>query len=485
MTGFGKLFRTTAFKLSLVYLFAFAVGAGVVLGKVAWDVKNLVDEQTAQTVQAEIKGLSEQYALGGIWQLADVVERRTLRPGGSLYLVTTPTGEAIAGNVATLPEGILDRPGVVETEYQRPGEPATLHHRALARIFVLPGGFRLLVGHDLEDREIVSAMMNRALVTSLLWLTAIGTLGGLFVARRVLRRVDAMSASARTIMRGDLSGLLPLAGTGDELNRLAQNLNAMLDRISVLMTGLQEVSDNIAHDLKTPLTRLRNRAEEALRSTQSADEYRAALEQVIEESDGLIRIFNALLMIARAEAGTDCAAMEDFDAAEVARDVAELYEPLAENAEVVLDIDVGHGLLVYGNRELIGQAVANLVDNALKYGIPSLPGQQHGVRIAARRVGADVEIEVSDRGPGVAREDRLRVVDRFVRLEGARSRPGSGLGLSLAAAIAHLHHGTLRIEDNEPGLRVVIALPVNVPHLILAPATPPAPQQVPHLSAAQ
>ena len=172
-------------------------------------------------------------------------------------------------------------------------------------------------------------------------------------------------------MRGDLSGRLPLAGTGDELDRLAQNLNAMLERISDLMTGLKEVSDNIAHDLKTPLTRLRNRAEEALRSARSAAEYRAALEQVIEESDGLIRIFNALLMIARAEAGTDCAGMEDFDAAEVARDVAELYEPLAENVGVALDVDVGHGLMVYGNRELIGQAVANLVDNALKYGTPS------------------------------------------------------------------------------------------------------------------
>jgi signal transduction histidine kinase len=485
VTGFGKLFRTTAFKLSLAYLVAFAVGAGLVLGKVAWDVKNLIDQQTAQTVEAEIKGLSEQYAQGGIWQLVDVVERRTLRPGGSLYLVTTPTGEAIAGNVATLPDGILDRPGVIETQYQRPGEPATQHHRALARIFLLPGGFRLLVGHDLEDRELVSRVMNQALVTSLLWLTAIGTLGGLFVARRVLHRVDAMSASARTIMGGDLSGRLPLSGTGDELDRLAQNLNALLERISELMTGLKEVSDNIAHDLKTPLTRLRNRAEEALRSARSTSEYRACLEQVIDESDGLIRIFNALLMIARAEAGTECAAMQDFDAAEVARDVAELYEPLAENEGVSLDVDVGTDLTVFGNRELIGQAVANLVDNALKYGTASFPEHPYGVRIAARRVAGAIEIEVSDRGPGIASEDRVRVIHRFVRLESSRSRPGSGLGLSLAAAIAHLHHGALRIEDNAPGLRVVISLPETVTHPALISPSPSAPAQVPHLSAAQ
>ncbi|HWG03979.1 MAG TPA: ATP-binding protein [Beijerinckiaceae bacterium] len=485
MTGFGKLFRTTAFKLSLVYLIAFAVGAGLVLGKVAWDVKNLVDQQTAQTVEAEIKGLSEQYSQGGIWQLVDVVERRTLRPGGSLYLVTTPTGEAIAGNVETLPQGILNRPGVVETQYQRPGESPDERHRALARIFVLPGGFRLLVGHDLEDRESVSRVMNQALVTSLLWLTAIGTLGGLFVARRVLHRVDAMSASARTIMGGDLSGRLPLAGTGDELDRLAENLNALLERISELMTGLKEVSDNIAHDLKTPLTRLRNRAEAALRTANSTGEYRASLEQVIEESDGLIRIFNALLMIARAEAGSECAGMADFDAAEVARDVAELYEPLAETEDVAFDVDVGAGLIVYGNRELIGQAVANLVDNALKYGKPAEPGKPHGVRIAARRTDGEVEIEVSDRGSGIAIEDRGRVINRFVRLEGSRSRPGSGLGLSLAAAIAHLHHGALRIEDNAPGLRVVITLPVTIPHVATIAAASPQPVQVPHLSAAQ
>ena len=485
MTGFGKLFRTTAFKLSLSYLVAFAVGAGLVLGKVAWDVKNLVDQQTAQTVEAEIKGLSEQYSQGGIWQLVDVVERRTLRPGGSLYLVTTPTGESIAGNVATLPEGIFNRPGVVETQYQRPGEPASERHRALARIFLLPGGFRLLVGHDLEDRETVAHVMNQALVTSLLWLTAIGTLGGLFVARRVLHRVDAMSASARTIMGGDLSGRLPLAGTGDELDRLAQNLNAMLERISDLMTGLREVSENIAHDLKTPLTRLRNRAEEALRSARSTSEYRASLEQVIDESDGLIRIFNALLMIARAEAGSECAGMQEFDAAEVARDVAELYEPLAENEGVTLDVDVASDLILNGNRELIGQAVANLVDNALKYGTLSPANGPLSVCIAARRVAGDVEIEVSDHGPGIASEDRGRVINRFVRLEGSRSRPGSGLGLSLAAAIAHLHHGALRVEDNAPGLRVVLSLPANLPHAAVLPAAPAPPIQVPHLSAAQ
>ncbi len=459
MTALGKLLRTTAFKLSLAYLVMFAIGAGFVLGSVGLNVRNLIDQQTAQTIDAEITGLAEQYGQGGIRRLVDAVERRASRPGASLYLVTTFAGERVAGNVAQLPTGVLDTPGAIETAYAHVGEQ-TAGSRALARIFLLPGGFRLLVGRDLAERETLARVLVRALVTSLVALTLLATIGGLFVARRVLRRVDAMTASAQSIMGGDLARRLPLAGSNDELDRLAGNLNAMLDRIDDLMAGMREVSDNIAHDLRTPLTRLRNGAEEALRSSASPDETRAALEKIIEESDGLIRVFNALLMIARAEAGTERQGMEDFDAALVARDVAELYEPLAEEQGVSLVLDVPEGLRVTGNRELVGQALANLVDNALKYGEPvggtGAPAAE--VRVAARRAGDAIDIEVSDRGPGIALADRARVLERFVRLEGARSRPGSGLGLSLAAAVARLHRGVLRLEDNAPGLRVIMAL---------------------------
>ena len=459
MTALGKLLRTTAFKLSLAYLVMFAIGAGFVLGSVGLNVRNLIDQQTAQTIDAEITGLAEQYGQGGIRRLVDAVERRASRPGASLYLVTTFAGERVAGNVAQLPTGVLDTPGAIETAYAHVGEQ-TAGSRALACIFLLPGGFRLLVGRDLAERETLARVLVRALVTSLVALTLLATIGGLFVARRVLRRVDAMTASAQSIMGGDLARRLPLAGSNDELDRLAGNLNAMLDRIDDLMAGMREVSDNIAHDLRTPLTRLRNGAEEALRSSASPDETRAALEKIIEESDGLIRVFNALLMIARAEAGTERQGMEDFDAALVARDVAELYEPLAEEQGVSLVLDVPEGLRVTGNRELVGQALANLVDNALKYGEPvggtGAPAAE--VRVAARRAGDAIDIEVSDRGPGIALADRARVLERFVRLEGARSRPGSGLGLSLAAAVARLHRGVLRLEDNAPGLRVIMAL---------------------------
>jgi signal transduction histidine kinase len=467
----GKLFRTTVFKISLAYLAISAIGAGLVLGTIGWNMKHVIEEQIAQTIETNITGLSEQYAQGGIRRLVGIILRRMRRPGAGLYLVTTPAGEPIAGNIVSLPPDILARPGLVEMAYQPPGDTEG-KHRALVRILVLDGGFRLLVGHDLEEGERLRRILGRALLTSLFWLVVIGTLGGLWVARRVLNRVDAINANARAIVAGDLSGRLQVAGTGDELDRLVENFNAMLERISILMAGLKEVSDNIAHDLKTPLTRLRGGVEQALRTAKSPEVYRGALEKALEESDRLIQIFDALLSIARAEAGAGREGMIDFDAGAVARDVGELYEPAAEERGIALSISAGTGLTVHGSRELVGRAVANLVDNALKYGSLDTARQDRGqdqgppqaaagaVELSARRSGGAIEFIVADHGPGIAENDRPRVLDRFVRLENARSRPGSGLGLSLAAAVARLHKGSLRMEDNEPGLRVVIRLPV-------------------------
>ncbi|MGQ0446445.1 MAG: sensor histidine kinase [Beijerinckiaceae bacterium] len=464
----GKLFRTTVFKISLAYLVISAIGAGLVLGAVGWNLERLIDEQVAHTIDTDITGLSEQYAQGGIRRLVNIIQKRTRRPGARLYLVTTAAGEPIAGNIVGLPGDILTRPGLFETAYQPPGDSSG-KHRALARNFVLAGGFHLLVGHDLAEDESLRHILGEALLNSLLWLVVIGTLGGLWVARRVLNRVDAINANAKAIVAGDLSGRLRLAGTGDELDRLVQNFNAMLERIATLMAGLKEVSDNIAHDLKTPLTRLRSGVEQALRSAKSPEEYRGALEKALDESDRLIQIFDALLSIARAEAGAGREGMIDFDASSVARDVGELYEPVAEERGIALAISAEPELYLHGSRELTSQALANLVDNALKYGCPEAQGlgydrAQGGapkgtVELSARRRRGNVEFVVADRGPGIAENDRLRVLDRFVRLENARARPGSGLGLSLASAVARLHNGTLRIEDNEPGLRVVICLP--------------------------
>lgn len=467
----GKLFRTTVFKISVAYLVISAIGAGLVLGSVGGNIKILIDKQITQTIEADIAGLSEQYAHGGMRRLVDSIDKRIRRPGAELYLVTNADDEPIAGNIAALPPGVLTRSGLIQTIYQ-PSDGSTERRWALAQIFSLPGGFRLLVGHDLQEGEILRNILAEALLASLFWLVVIGTLGGLIVAKRVLNRVDSINANAGLIVAGDLSGRLPLAGTGDELDRLVQNLNAMLERIAELMAGLKEVSDNIAHDLKTPLTRLRAAAEQALRFGRNPEDYRSALEKVIDESDRLIQIFDALLKIARAEAGAGREGMADFDVASVAHDLGELYEPAAEENGLALKVSAEPDLLMHGSRELVSQATANLVDNALKYGAPeqtgainpkaalaALPPEKRTISLTAGRRGDCIEISVADHGPGIAEKDRARVLDRFVRLENARSRPGSGLGLSLAAAVARLHNGTLRIEDNAPGLRVIISCP--------------------------
>jgi signal transduction histidine kinase len=464
-SALGKLIRTTAFKLTLVYLTVFALFAAALLGYFAWNTRRLITEQITRTVDAEITGLSEQYNQGGIRRLVFIIDARARRPGSSLYLVTTFTNDGLAGNVGSLAEGVLDQVGWKETVYRRLDDPEGTEHHALVRVFQLPGGFRLLVGRDLEERERLYDVVLAAGQWSIALVIVLGLGGGFFVARRVLARVDAMTETSRTIMAGDLSGRLPMVGSGDELDRLAVNLNAMLERIEALMKGFKEVSDNIAHDLKTPLTRLRNRCEEALRAGKNEADYRAALEGTIEESEELIRTFNALLLIARAESGEASRHMTEFDASEIARGMAELYDPLADEKGLTLRVEATGPAAMRGNRELVTQALANLVDNAIKYGASAANGAPSEIVVQVQSEGDRIVLSVGDRGPGIAATDRSRVVERFVRLEQSRSEPGSGLGLSLVSAVAYLHGGELCLEDNAPGLRAVLTLPRSGPQL--------------------
>jgi signal transduction histidine kinase len=465
MAALGKLLRTTTFRLTLVYLTVFALFAAFLLAYFAWNTRRLITEQITETVDAELQGLTEQYRQGGIRRIVFAIEGRSRRPGSSLYLLTTAAGEGVAGNVGSLATGILDNPGWAETVYRRVDEQDASEHHALVRVDQLPGGFRLLVGRDLDERERLYDVVLAAGRWSVAIVVVLGLAGGFFVSRRVLKRIDAMTETARTIMQGDLHERLPIAGTGDELDRLAINLNAMLERIEALMHGLKEVSDNIAHDLKTPLTRLRNRCEEALRAAHSETQYRAALESTIEESEALIRTFNALLMIARAESGQARDDMTAFDAAEIVRGIGDLYEPLADDKGLTLKVEA-EAAWVRGNRELISQALANLVDNAIKYGASGgaqANGHPAEIVLKATDRGDRILLSVADSGPGIPESDRGRVLERFVRLEQSRSEPGSGLGLSLAAAIARLHGGELILADNHPGLVSVISLPRLAP----------------------
>ena len=316
----------------------------------------------------------------------------------------------------------------------------------------------MLVGRDLGEPERFKVVVQRALMFALGMMCLGALLIWFFVGRRALKRIDSVSEASARIMEGDLTRRLPVTGAGDEFDRLSENLNAMLGRIGTLNEGLRQVSDNIAHDLKTPLTRLRNRAEAALAGKRKPVEYREALEATIAESDQLIRTFNAILMISRLEAGYSAESVTKVDLADAVRDVVELYEPAAEDVGVALEASVDGSFVVDGNRELIGQALSNVVDNAIKYSAGA--SENPRVIVSLEKTGNEIRLRISDNGPGIPDEaDRQRATERFVRLEESRSQPGSGLGLSLAKAIVRFHGGQLDLSANDPGLSVTMVFP--------------------------
>lgn len=463
MTALGKVVRTTAFKLSAIYIAVFSVFSVVFVIYISYTANQLLGEQLQETIAAEIFGLADQYRSGGLPGIVQAIDQRSYQPGASLYLITDASGRILAGNVSRVPPSLLESSGAapITVPYERfAGDEDNLV--AIIQVIRLPGGYRMLVGRDIGEREQFREIIGSALTWALALMIGLALLSWFFVSRRVLKRIDSLSATSRRIMTGDLSGRLEVTGTGDEFDRLADSLNAMLDRIEHLLYGLKDVSDNIAHDLKTPLTRLRNRVEAALASPESTATYRSALEMTIEESDQLIKIFNALLVIARIEAGSQDSAMVQVEAGTVVRDVAELYEPAAEEKGIKILAEESEPVIVNANRELLGQALANLVDNALKYASPN--ETESGVNqivISATRDDGHLVLKVADNGIGIPAEDRERVLQRFVRLEESRSQPGSGLGLSLVAAVARLHNGTIELGDGSPGLVVTLRLPID------------------------
>jgi hypothetical protein len=274
------------------------------------------------------------------------------------------------------------------------------------------------------------------------------------MSRKVLARLDSINRTSTEIVAGDFSRRVPLSDAHDEFDALAENLNRMFERIERLMKGMREVADSVAHDLRTPLNRLRNRLEEAQRRLDPQSPHAADIEAAIAETDGLIATFNALLLIAEADSGMARGALTQLDLSAVVADVAELYAPLAEEKNIALTVMPAGVLTIEGNRSLISQALANLIDNAIKY----TPAEGR-VTIFAAETPSGVDLTVADSGPGIPVADRARVVERFVRLEASRNSPGTGLGLSLVAAVARLHQARLTLDDNNPGLKATISFP--------------------------
>ena len=464
MGRLAQLWRTTTVRLTALFLLIFCLFAVLLLGFISYQSSIQIQNQQRADIDREVAQLEQLDRTGNLRALARTVDRLARQPGPGIYFLGDAAGVRLVGNVAELPTAILLEPGTYSFPYDQvptfEDEAPPPRGFAIVRSVVLESGLRLVVGRDVVERRGFSGIILQAFGLGVAGIVLLSLLAGAVMARRVLNRIDAINATSSKIMSGNLSERVPVTRRNDEFDGIAINLNAMLERIEHLLQGLKEVTDNVAHDLKTPLTRLRNQAESALRETATAEERQQALETVITESDKLIRTFNALLMIARAEAGAPSGAFADVDISAVAADVAELYGPSAEDAGIALEINVEPGVILRANRELIGQSLVNLIDNAIKYFDPDL-GRPGKIEIEVRRIAGRVLIAVSDNGPGVPAEDRQRVIQRFVRLDESRAGAGSGLGLSLVAAVARLHRGEFRIEDNEPGVRAVMDLPAT------------------------
>ncbi|MGF6231708.1 signal transduction histidine kinase [Inquilinus ginsengisoli] len=452
-----RVLRSSTFRYAIIYMLVFGVSVAGVMGFVYWQTVRVIAAQTDDTIQAEITGLAEQYRQFGLVGLMRIIrERSQAAPGRrGLYLLADRNYNRIEGNLSSWPpiarsasDSTVDF--LVATDAGGDSKPQV----ARARTFALAGGFYLLVGRDMTERTDFTKLMTDALIGGLILTAVFGIAGGILMSRSLLARIEGINRGTEDILQGDLTRRMPVRGNRDEFDRLATSLNAMLDQIDGLMTGMRGVADNIAHDLRSPISRLRSRMEVSLMSETDADGFRRAMEDSIREADGILATFNALLEIALAEAGAVRDRFSPIELSALAADAGELYGPVAEDKGQTLTTAIEPGVTVPGNSHLLAQAVANLLDNAIKY----TPAGGR-IRLAVRRDGDGAVLEIRDSGPGIPEEARGRVLDRFVRLDASRSAPGAGLGLSLVSAVARLHRATLTLADNAPGLQVAMRFP--------------------------
>jgi signal transduction histidine kinase len=432
----------------------FAGSASMLLGFIYWSTVAFMTEQVDTTIEAEIQGLAEQYRQRGLNGLVQAINNRVERnaDNSALYLFTWPTYRPLAGNLAGWPEETPSEDGWLDFPLEDPqGELDQLAARA--RVFELAGNFKLLVGRDVRVLQTTQGLIVRALLWGLAVTAGLALIGGVMLSRTTLRRLEDINTTSQQIMAGNLDQRVPTRGTADDFDQLAGNLNAMLDEIQRLMDGIRHVSDNIAHDLRTPLTRLRHRLEGLQDETLSEEARRQEVEKSIADADQLLTTFSALLRITRMEAGGYEPSFSELTLRELIEDAAELYQIVAEEAGIELAIDILDDTPIEADRDLLFQALTNLLDNAIKF-CPS----GGSIRVATTRRDDTISLSVADSGPGIAEEERERVLERFYRTEASRS--GSGLGLSLVSAIATVHQASIALTDNHPGLKVTLSFPL-------------------------
>jgi len=439
-----------------MYMVLFATSVFILMGFIYWATAGYMSSQTDETIEAEIIGLAEQYQRQGLNGLISVIRERVARDpnGKSIYLFTARDFIKLAGNISKWPEDGEVQDGWLNfTLDDGLGWPTAEPRPARARIFIVPGGLRLLVGRDVNDFMAVKELVERAINFGMAITFALAMFGGIMMSRSTSKRVELINQTSQNIMRGNLSLRIPDRGTNDEFDQLARNLNEMLDRIVHLMEGVRHVSDNIAHDLRTPLTRLRNQLENTL-LTVDRDQDREQVGKSVAEADQLLATFNALLRIARLEVGDKVSNFETFDLSGLAQDAAELYEALAEDKQQKFSIMIEPNVAIMGDRDLLFQTLCNLIDNAIKY-----TPEDGEIDISLTSSQNETFLSVADSGIGIPEEERERVFQRFYRVAKSRSLPGNGLGLSLVLAVMDLHQGKITLKDNEPGLRIELQFP--------------------------
>ena len=444
----AELLRSSAFRLSFIYMILFAGSVLILLGFIYWSTVGYMSKQTDATIEAEITGLAEQYSKGGLNNLVSIITDRIERDpdSSSVYLFASADYSLLAGNISAWPDAKQTEDGWMNFEFADARADNRIF-QARARPFVLQDGLYLLVGRDIRELRATQQLIIRALVWGIVLTLAFALAGGIIMSRSMLKSIDRINQASREIMAGDLQRRVETKGSNDEFDQLAVNLNAMLDEIDRLMTGIRQVTDNVAHDLRTPLTRLRTRLEQFRAGLDEGSPDIENIEQSISDADQLLATFGALLRIARIEAGGLRENVEKVDLAALIRDAGELYDVVAGEKKISFDIQLEASPIVDGDRDLLFQAIINLLDNAIKYSpeagcITLHLADQNGCAV----------LTISDHGPGIPAEEQDKVLQRFYRMDKSRTLPGSGLGLSLVAAVAAMHNAQLVLGDNQPGL---------------------------------
>jgi signal transduction histidine kinase len=445
--------RSAGIRFAVVYATIFGLSAFALAFSIWYSTVGLLQRQVEIAIRNDTTALADHFSVGGLPSLVDAINGRLTEnvDGDVIYLLADPLGNRIAGNLQGWPQGISQDSVWYEVPIARRGGSV-----ALLRAYAMPGGFRLLVGRDVTSRTQLRHLLRDGLIWAMAIMLVLGLLGAVVIRSMFRRMIQDISNTTRAISRGDLSRRVNISGNGDEFDELADNINDMLDRIARLMDGVRQVSNSIAHDLRTPITRARARLEDAALHAHSPEDLRSAIERATVDLDAIIAVFQALLRIAEIEAGSRRSAFAELDLVALLTDMDELYHDVAEERGLRLETVISGPLPFWGDRELMQQAITNLLDNALKF---SAPGTT--ISFTAKAEDGMISLAVGDRGPGITAADRERATERFFRAESARNTPGSGLGLALVAAVAQVHNGTLRLLDNQPGLRAVITCPTS------------------------